>query len=159
MKSFRRHLISLDDVTDSDLYFVVRRAAAFAMRRDILQDSGANGGRLPLAGDVVGIYFRITSTRTRTAFSSAALRLGAQIISFGPDDLQTNTGETTEDTGRIFARMLDVLVARTGGDTQELREWAAQRHMSVVNAMSAAEHPTQALADLTTLQRHFGDLR
>jgi ornithine carbamoyltransferase len=28
--------------------------------------------------------------------------------------------------------------------------------MAVVNAMSAAEHPTQALADLTTLAQHFG---
>ena len=30
--------------------------------------------------------------------------------------------------------------------------------MAVVNAMSAAEHPTQALADLTTMLRHFGHL-
>jgi ornithine carbamoyltransferase len=159
MEGSRRHLISLDDLTDSDLDFVVRRAAAFAMRHGIPKASGENGGRLPLAGDVFGIYFRLSSTRTRTAFSSAALRLGAQIIAFGPDDLQTNTGETAEDTGRVFARMLDVLVARTGDEPQEMRCWAAQRRMSVVNAMTATEHPTQALADLTTLQRHFGDVR
>jgi ornithine carbamoyltransferase len=159
MDGSRRHLISLDDLTDSDLDFVVRRAAALALRPDIATEPGAGGGRLPLAGDVVGIYFRLSSTRTRTAFSSAALRLGAQIIAFGPGDLQTNTGETAEDTGRVLARMLDVLVARTGDEQQQMRGWAAQRRMSVVNAMTATEHPTQALADLTTLQRHFGELR
>jgi ornithine carbamoyltransferase len=158
MDGSRRHLISTDDLTDSDLDFVVRRAAAFALRPDLAMQAGAGGGRLALAGDVVGIYFRLSSTRTRTAFSSAALRLGAQIIAFGPGDLQTNTGETPEDTGRVLARMLDVLVARTGDEQQELRSWAAQRRMSVVNAMTSTEHPTQALADLTTLHRHFGEL-
>lgn len=38
----------------------------------------------------------------------------------------------------------------------ELRAFASQQRMAVVNAMSAAEHPTQALADLTTLQGRFG---
>jgi ornithine carbamoyltransferase len=52
--------------------------------------------------------------------------------------------------------MLDVLVARTADDPAEMRVWAAQRRMAVVNAMSADEHPTQALADLTTLTLRFG---
>ncbi|AZQ72656.1 MULTISPECIES: ornithine carbamoyltransferase [Streptomyces] len=143
-----RHLITLNDLTDEDLRHIVARGAHFA--------SGAGRDERPLAGQVVGIYFRKTSTRTRTAFSSGALRLGAQIVSYGPDDLQTNTGETIEDTGRVMSRMLDMLVARTAGDPAEMRALAGDGRMSVVNAMSADEHPTQALTDLTTLQRHFG---
>jgi ornithine carbamoyltransferase len=143
-----RHLISLDDLTDSELRSVVARGAEFS--------SGRAGRVRPLDGAVAGIYFRKTSTRTRTAFSSGALRLGAQIVTFNGGDLQTNTGETSEDTGRVFSRMLDVLVARTSGDPAELRAWAAQSRMSVINAMSADEHPTQGLTDLTTLLAHFG---
>lgn len=56
----------------------------------------------------------------------------------------------------MFSRMLDVLVARTSGDPAELRAWATQSRMSVINAMSADEHPTQGLTDLTTLLGHFG---
>ncbi|MEU0674552.1 ornithine carbamoyltransferase [Streptomyces sp. NPDC006172] len=143
-----RHLISLDDLSDADLRAIVARGAEFSA------GTAAHGD--PLAGTVSGIYFRKTSTRTRTAFSAGALRLGGQIVSYGPDDLQLNTGETTEDTGRVFSRMLDVLVARTAGDPAEMRGWAAQQRMSVVNAMSADEHPTQGLTDLTTLLRRFG---
>lgn len=143
-----RHLISIDDLDDTDLRSLVARGAEFSAR--------AAGRPAPLAGDVVGIYFSKTSTRTRTAFSSGALRLGAQIIAYGPGDLQLNTGETSEDTGRVMSRMLDVLVARTAGDPAEMRAWAAQERMAVVNAMSADEHPTQALTDLTTLQGRFG---
>ncbi|WP_341716333.1 ornithine carbamoyltransferase [Micromonospora sp. FIMYZ51] len=141
-----RHLVSIRDLTDGDLYSIVARGAAYA--------AGERGN--PLAGRVVGAYFLKTSTRTRTAFTSAALRLGAGVIQYGPQDLQTNTGETSEDTGRVLAGMLDVLVARTAGDPAELRAWAVQDRMSVLNAMSAEEHPTQALTDLTTLLRQFG---
>ncbi|MEV6163204.1 ornithine carbamoyltransferase [Streptomyces sp. NPDC052052] len=143
-----RHLISIDDLTDNDLYALVARGAEFS--------AGAAGRVAPLEGDVVGIYFSKTSTRTRTAFSSGALRLGGRLIAYGPGDLQLNTGETSEDTGRVMSRMLDVLVARTAGDPAEMRAWATQDRMAVVNAMSADEHPTQALTDLTTLRRRFG---
>ena len=143
-----RHLISLDDLTDEDLRAVVHRAARLA--------EAPRSAATSLRGDVVGIYFRKTSTRTRTAFSAGALRLGAQIIAYGPGDLQTNTGESIEDTGRVLSSMLDVLVARTAADPAELRTIAAQDRMAVINAMSEDEHPTQALADLTTVVRRFG---
>ncbi|MFG2822969.1 ornithine carbamoyltransferase [Kitasatospora sp. NPDC048365] len=143
-----RHLISLDDLTDDELRYLAARGASFS--------AGLAPQERPLDGAVIGVYFRKTSTRTRTAFSAGAQRLGGQIVAFGPDDLQLNTGETTEDTGQVFSRMLDVLVARTAGDPEELRGWAGQDRMAVVNAMSADEHPTQALTDLTTLLRQFG---
>lgn len=143
-----RHLISIEDLSDDDLRRIVAAGVRYSAQP-------GTWGR-PLAGKVAGIYFRKTSTRTRTAFSSGALRLGGQIISFGPDDLQTNTGETIEDTGRVFASMLDVLVMRTAEAESEMRALAEPQGMAVINAMSAEEHPTQALTDLTTLHGHFG---
>ncbi len=145
-----RHLLSISDLDDNDLRHLVLRGAEFS--------AGSVAQAAPLHGRVVGIYFRKTSTRTRTAFSAGALRLGAQIVSFGPGDLQENTGETVEDTAAVLSGMLDVLVARTAGSQAELATFAAQRRMAVVNAMSADEHPTQALTDLTTMIRRFGDI-
>lgn len=146
----RRHLLSIDDLCDAELDQIVRRGAEFA--------DGRCDDERPLRDRVVGVLFRETSTRTRTAFAVGAMRLGAQVVSYGAADLQENTGETVADTGRVLSRMLDVLVARTAGPEEELRAYAAQQRMAVVNAMSAAEHPTQALTDLTTLLRHFGRL-
>jgi ornithine carbamoyltransferase len=140
-------LLTIEDLDDNDLRHLVARGAEFS--------AGAES-RDALCDKVVGIYFRKTSTRTRTAFSAGALRLGAHIVSYGPDDLQENTGETVEDTAAVLSGMLDVLVARTAGSQAELESYAAQRRMAVVNAMSADEHPTQALTDLTTLHRRFG---
>lgn len=144
----RCHLISIDDLSDDDLSWIVRRGAEFS--------AGAAEDARSLSEAIVAVLFRKTSTRTRTAFSAGALRLGARLITFGPDDLQENTGESVEDTAAVLSRMIDVLVARTAGPEVELRAYANQGRMSVINAMSAAEHPTQALADLTTISRHFG---
>ncbi|MEV4013021.1 ornithine carbamoyltransferase [Nonomuraea angiospora] len=142
-----RHLISLNDLTDDELAHVVLRGVKLA------EDVTAFGE--VLHGRVIGIYFSKTSTRTRTAFTSGALRLGARVIAYGPGDLQLNTGETIEDTGHVLSGMLDGLVLRTAGPPEEMRALAAHT-MPVVNAMSAEEHPTQALADLTTMMTRFG---
>ncbi|MFE6777458.1 ornithine carbamoyltransferase [Streptomyces sp. NPDC057702] len=143
-----RHLISTTDLTDAELRALVERGAEFS------RASVRSGDQL--AGLVAGVLFLKTSTRTRTSFSSAALRLGARLVSFGPGDLQTNTGETLADTAEVLSRMLDLLVVRTAGDPGGLRAFTRQHRMAVINAMTADEHPTQAVADLTTLLVHFG---
>jgi len=143
-----RHLLSINDLTDADLAHILKRGVDFA--RDPRPTSRS------MDRDIVGVFFEKTSTRTRTAFSSGALRLGASVITYGPSDLQTNTGESLADTGQVLAGMLDVLVARTVLTADRLAELAAQPDMSVINAMNVEEHPTQALTDLTTLLRHFG---
>lgn len=144
-----RHLITLADLDPSDLHYLVRRGVR--MRNGAAE-------RQPLQRKVVGIYFRKTSTRTRSAFTAGALRLGASTIPYGPHDLQTNTGEGIEDTSRVLSGFLDALVLRTAESLGEMRTFADQERMSVVNAMADVEHPTQALADLTTMQEHFGRL-
>lgn len=148
--SIRRHLITLEDLSDNELSQVVSRGVDFATGK-------AKPGKL-LEGNIIGIYFRKTSTRTRSAFSIAALRMGAQIVSYGPNDLQENTGESIEDTTEVLSRMLDGLVARTAGSQQEMQKLASQKRMAVINAMSAQEHPTQALTDLTTMKQQFGEI-
>jgi ornithine carbamoyltransferase len=144
------NLLSIRDLSDRDLEAILARGAAHAVATEPPQPT--------LAGKLVGVYFTKTSTRTRTAFSSAALRLGGDVIAFGPDDLQIATGETLEDTGRVLARMLDALVVRTAGDPEEMRALSQPHEMPVVNAMSADEHPTQALCDLTLLRTRFAEL-
>ncbi|MFH8293822.1 ornithine carbamoyltransferase [Streptomyces sp. NPDC018059] len=111
----------------------------------------------PLEGSVVGVLFTRTSTRTRTAFTVGAVRLGAVPVAYGPQDLQLNTGESVADTGRVLGRMLDLLVARTVGPLAELRELSREGGLPVVNAMATEEHPTQGVTDLATLHLVTGD--
>jgi len=145
-----RHLLTIRDLQSRDLLRLVDAAVAIAR--------GEWSTRRPLADRVVGTYFRKTSTRTRTAFAVGAMRLGAHTISYGPNDLQIVTGETIADTARVLASYLDVLVVRTNEADEEMRLLAVQDRMSVINAMSESEHPTQAIADLAAIQEALGRL-
>lgn len=145
-----RHLLTLVEIGERNLSRLVEDSLAIA--------GGHVAGAKPLAGKVVGIYFRGTSTRTRTAFSVGAMRLGAGVIAYGPHDLQINTGESISDTARVLSGFLDVLVVRTNDSFAEMQAFASQDEMAVVNAMSENEHPTQAIADLVTIKEALGHL-
>ncbi len=142
-----RHLLSLSDVSPETLSCLVNRSLEIA--------AGDLGTALPLKNKVVGIYFRGASTRTRTAFTVGAIKLGANTLAYGPADLQIVTGESTEDTSLVLSGFIDTLVIRTNQSIKEMRAMTAQGRMSVVNAMSDCEHPTQAIADLVTLKEEF----
>lgn len=145
-----RHLLSLSELGPENLSFLIGRALEIA--------AGDLGKIRPLAGRIVGTYFRGTSTRTRTAFTTGAIRLGAATIAYGSNDLQIVTGETVGDTTRVLSGFLDALVIRTNAPVVEMRAMAAQERMAIINAMSDNEHPTQAIADLTTLKEEFNRL-
>src|ERR1041384_1304117 len=145
-----RHLLSLVEVGPDNLAHLIDRALAIA----------SDPASVPsLAGKTVGIYFKRTSTRTRSAFTVAAIKLGAVPIAYGPADLQLLTGETISDTARVLSGYLDALVIRTNESIDEMRAFASQDEMAVINAMSDTEHPTQAVADLVTIKEVFGRLR
>lgn len=145
-----RHMLSISDLDPAATQALVENAVAIAEGRWAVER--------PLAGRVVGIYFRKSSTRTRTSFTVGAMKLGAQVIAYGPSDLQLVTGESVSDTARVLANYLDALVIRTNDKDSEMQEFASQDRMAVINAMSELEHPTQSIADLATLREHFGRL-
>jgi ornithine carbamoyltransferase len=144
-----RHVISLRQLGNADIDWIVQRGVSLA---------ADPAPRPALQGRIVGVYFSKTSTRTRTSFTAGALRLGAQVVTYGPGDLQLNTGESIADTARVLGGMLDGLVIRTAGPPEEMHVFA-EHCPAVVNAMSADEHPTQALADLTTMSAEFGGVK
>ena len=143
-----KHVLSISDLGTETVSSLVERSLQFA----------AGATARSLAGKIVGLYFRGSSTRTRTSFTVGAMKLGANVVTYGPNDLQIATGETIDDTARVLSGYLDALVIRTNRSDAEMKEFSAQNRMSVINAMSALEHPTQAIADLSALKEALGRL-
>jgi ornithine carbamoyltransferase len=142
-----RAILTLRDIPDPE----IRNLCALA----VTASENPARFRMALRGAVIGLLFAGTSTRTRSSFWRGALDMGASVMPFGPGDLQTNTGETLEDTGRVLANVVDALVVRTNGPLDELKALAV--HLgATINAMSRCEHPTQALADYVAVHEHFG---
>lgn len=102
---------------------------------------------------VVNLFFE-NSTRTRTSFELAALRLGANVINMQVASSSVSKGETLIDTAvTLNAMHPDVLVVRhpQSGAVKLLSE---KVKCAVVNGGDGShEHPTQALLDALTIRR------
>jgi ornithine carbamoyltransferase len=111
-----------------------------------------------LPGKTLGLIFQHPSTRTRVSFEAGMAQLGGTAVFLGIGDLQLKRGESIADTAQVLGRYVDAIVARVvrHSDIQELAQYAG---IPVVNGLSDRCHPTQALADLMTLQESFGKLK
>jgi ornithine carbamoyltransferase len=144
-----KDLLRIADLTSGDLSHLLHLGARF--RRN--PHSHAH----MLSGDTVVLYFAKPSTRTRLSFASAVAHLGATPEIVGRTDLQLGRGETIEDTARVISRYASAFVIRTFAD-DDVRRFADAATIPVINALTDGHHPCQALADLLTLQQHFGHL-
>jgi len=110
-----------------------------------------------LDNKVVGLLFEKPSTRTRTSFQTAIMKLGGQAIYLPSNELQLSRGEPIKDTARILGSYLDGIVARVYSH-QTVVDLAEYSGLSVFNGLSDLEHPTQIICDLLTIREAKGEL-
>ena len=110
-----------------------------------------------LEGKNVAILFEKDSTRTRCAFEVGAMDLGMGVTYLGPTGSQMGKKESIEDTAKVLGRMYDGIEYR-GYDQSIVEELAHNAGVPVWNGLTTDFHPTQMLADIMTIEEHFGDL-
>ena len=108
-------------------------------------------------GKVMSSLFYEPSTRTNFSFQTAMLRLGGSVFGFAdPKSSSVAKGETLKDTIKMVSGYADVVVMR---NPQEGAAKAASLYSNVpvINAGDGGHmHPTQTMADLTTITRGLG---
>ncbi len=110
-----------------------------------------------LAGQGVVALFQKPSARTRTSVEMAVHTLGGHPIYMREEEVSIDTRESAEDVARTFASFVSLIAARVFSHST-LERMADAVEVPVVNLLSDAAHPVQALADLLTLRERFGDL-
>ncbi|HAB98053.1 MAG TPA: ornithine carbamoyltransferase [Enterococcus sp.] len=110
-----------------------------------------------LEGKNIALLFEKNSTRTRAAFTVAAVDLGAHPEFLGANDIQLGTKESVEDTAKVFGRMFDGIEFR-GFSQQVVEDLANYSGVPVWNGLTDEWHPTQMIADFLTIQENFGEL-
>jgi len=113
-----------------------------------------------LAGRGVAALFEKPSARTRTSFEMAVWTLGGHPITLRGEEVGFGKRETPADIARTLASYCAVIGARVFDHAvlESMADAAAEQRVPVVNLLSDASHPCQALADLMTLVEHFGSL-
>jgi aspartate carbamoyltransferase catalytic subunit len=158
MAFYRRDLTDIHCFTTEELLYVLDQAAL--MKQAILRKD-ISAYRLAAERDmIVALLFYENSTRTRTSFEIAAMRLGMRTTGFaGTEGTSVKKGESLRHTLDMYeAYDCDALIMRHPLDGSA-RFAADHLGIPVFNAGDGKhEHPTQTILDLFTIREHLGRL-
>ena len=152
MKLTGRHFLKLLDFTQEEILSFIDLA------KQLKQQKKEGISHRKLTGKNIALIFEKTSTRTRCSFETAAHDLGMQVTYLDPSASQIGKKESIKDTARVLGRMFDGIEYRGFGQdiVEELAKYAG---VPVWNGLTNEFHPTQMLADMLTIQEHFGRLK
>jgi ornithine carbamoyltransferase len=111
-----------------------------------------------LVGKTIALLFEKRSTRTRCAFETAFGEEGGHPVFLSTADIQLGVKESVEDTARVLGRMFNAIQFR-GFKQSTVETLAKYSGVPVYNGLTDTFHPTQALADIMTVEENFGDSR
>ncbi|MDJ0764329.1 MAG: aspartate carbamoyltransferase [Myxococcota bacterium] len=153
-----RDLTDIHCFTKDELFFILDKAADIKRAIEARQISDY---RLAADRDLIAaLLFYENSTRTRTSFEIAALRLGMRTTGFSSTEgTSVKKGESLRHTLDMYeAYDCDAVIMRHPLDGSA-RFAADHLGIPVFNAGDGKhEHPTQTLLDLFTIREHLGRL-
>lgn len=139
-----RHLLEIDDLTSDELGRILSIATSVETPR-------------VLAGKGTALIFEKPSARTRNSMEMAVVQLGGHPVYIQGQEVGIDSRESVEDVTRTMACFHAIVAARVFAHTV-VERMAALDLVPVVNMLSDDAHPLQALADLLTMRREFGEL-
>ncbi len=146
-----RHLIDIEDLSTQEWDEI------YALASQIIADPLAYSSTLH--GHVMASLFYEPSTRTNFSFQTAMLRLGGSVFGFAdPNSTSAAKGERLKDTVKMVSAYADIIVMRSPKEGAA-RAASLYSEVPVINAGDGGHmHPTQTLADLTTISQLHGRL-
>ncbi|MCD8212436.1 MAG: aspartate carbamoyltransferase [Oscillospiraceae bacterium] len=146
-----RHLIDFGDITRQEWDELYQQSSAIIDDPDAFVDA--------CHGKVSANLFFEPSTRTNFSFQTAMLRLGGSVFGFAdPNSSSMAKGESLKDTIKMVSAYADVIVMRTPWEGAA-RAASLYSNVPVINAGDGGHmHPTQTMADLTTITRLRGSV-
>jgi len=139
-----RHLLEIDDLTADELQHVL----ALAQEPNPPQ---------VLAGRGMALLFEKPSLRTRNSMEMAVVQLGGHPTYIQGSEIGLDTRESVEDIVNTLAGYYAAIGARVF-EHSKVERMAAVDRVPIVNLLSDAAHPMQALADALTIIEEFGSV-
>ncbi|XP_076118626.1 ornithine transcarbamylase, mitochondrial [Alosa pseudoharengus] len=147
-----RSFLTLKDFNSDEIKHILWVSA------DLKKRIKHEGQYLPLLqGKSIAMIFEKRSTRTRMSTETGFALLGGHPCFLTPQDIHLGVNESTKDTARVLAGFADVVLARVYSHST-LEELTNEAPIPIINGLSDLYHPIQILADLLTLQEHYGSL-
>jgi ornithine carbamoyltransferase len=141
------HFLKFSDIASGEIQPLLERAVELK----------AGATSTALAGKSVVIFFEKPSLRTKLSFWVGIEKLGGNPVHFAPEEVGLGKREPVADVANVMSRMSDAAVIRTF-EQSTVEEFAAAASIPVINALTDAEHPCQALADTQTILEQLGSV-
>ena len=136
-----RHLVDIASLSATEL-------------RQIL-DLSVVAPKPALSGKGVALIFEKPSNRTRHSMEMAVVQLGGHPVYTRGEEIGLDVRESVEDVTRIMAGYHAVIAARVFRHSF-IERMVAVSDVPVINMLSDASHPLQALADVITMEELVG---
>jgi ornithine carbamoyltransferase len=147
-----KHFITISDQSPQHLRGLLDAA------RQLKQQFKSTGHNDPILADkTLAMIFEKPSLRTRVSFAVAMTQLGGSALLLRQEEVGLGTREPIQDVARVLAGMCDGIMARVF-EQQKLIDLARWSSVPVINGLSDFSHPCQAMADVMTIEEHFGSL-
>lgn len=147
-----KDFLSILDLSPDDMLRLLDLAAQLKAERPLGREAPTARA---LQAAHVALLFEKPSLRTRTTFEIAVNELGGHTLHL-PREFADGAREPLEDLARNLERWVNALVIRTYAHEKVVTLARAAGRLHVINALSDAEHPCQALADVMTLRERWG---
>jgi len=150
-----RHLLGIQDLSPDEITYLLDLSDSYA------EHNRARGGKLDVMRDktLINLFFE-DSTRTRTSFELAGMRLGADVINIAVANSSIKKGETIIDTAMTLNAMHADALAVRHSNAGAVKLLSEKVNCAVINGGDGShEHPTQALLDALAIRRRKGHLQ
>ncbi len=139
-----RHLLEINDLTVDELQHVLALAQSDTPPQ-------------VLSGQGMALVFEKPSLRTRNSMEMAVFQLGGLPVYIQADEIGLDTRESVEDVTNTLAGFHGAIGARVF-EHSKVERMAAVDRIPIINLLSDAAHPMQALADVLTIIQEFGSV-
>jgi ornithine carbamoyltransferase len=148
----KKDFLSILDISKEQLVQILKEA------KQLKTDKKKGKVNDILRGKNLAMIFEKSSTRTHISFEVGMNELGGHALFLNARDMQIWRGEEIRDTARAASRYVSGLMIRAYKHST-IEEFARHATIPVINGLSDLEHPCQLLADIMTIQEHFGSTR
>jgi ornithine carbamoyltransferase len=147
-----KDFLSILDISKAELEQIITEANHLKMlkKQGVVHDV--------LRGKNLAMIFEKSSTRTHISFEVGMNELGGHALFLNARDMQIWRGEEIRDTARAASRYVSGIMIRAYKHST-IEEFARFATIPVINGLSDLEHPCQLLADIMTMQEHFGSTK
>lgn len=147
-----KHFLSLADWSADELWQLIESAV------QLKQEWQAGGNAPLLQNQLLAMVFQKPSLRTRVSFEVGMKHLGGDALMLSPEEIGLGKRESIADVARVLSGYVQGIMARVF-DHQHVVQLAQWASVPVINGLSDAEHPCQAMGDTLTIYEHFGRVK